>query len=437
MNTPAPHERGRRSVVSGIAAAGARAAQVLATLFAVPRVLEAVGPDRYGLYATVIGLSVLSAFADFGLGNGLVTALARATAEDDRPRARALVSSAAFALLAVAALLGLLLAALGTAVPWGAVFAVQGPAAAEAQGAALWFGALFCTSIPLSLVARVHLGLQEGHVAACFQGAGSLLGLGAVLWAISMAAPTALLVAAWQAGPLAAALANAIYLFAVRQNWLWPRPGDMGRATLTELWRLGALFFTLQLAVGVAFGSDNLVLAHVVGPAAVAPYSVHAQPFTWILGLANVFLMPLWPAYGDAIARGDRPWVAATLLRSLLLSAVVCGALGALLAFTGPSLLSVWVKGTVQIDRGLLLALAAWTLASALGSALSMLLNAAGVVGFQVGTAVAMTVAVLVARIAGANATGPAGMVWATLAAYALFSLAPTAVYVRRWLKRP
>ena len=430
-------ERYRRSLLSGTAATLARATQVACTVASVSLVLPHLGPERFGLWTTVTGLSLLLAFADLGLGNGLITSLARAAATDDRAHAQRLVSSAFYALLAIGAVTLALGAAASGRVPWPAFFNVSDPRAAEEAGpSALAFLAVFSLSVPLTLVQKIHLGFQEGYVASAFQAAGNLLGLCGVVVGVAHLASAPALVTLAMSGPLVAALANGAWLFGARRRWLWPRPGLVDRATLGELRRLGLLFFTLQLATAVAFASDNLVVAHVLGQPEVARYSVHAQPFTWVAGLASVFLVPLWPAYGDALARGDLAWVRATLRRSLALTVAATALPGLVLTLAGRPLLRLWVGDQLAVDTTTLAALAVWTVVAALGSAMSVLLNAAGVVRFQVLTAAAMTVSVLAARTFGAHVLGLQGLVWGTLAAYAVTSLAPTGLYLRSWVRR-
>ena len=52
-----------------------------------------------------------------------------------------------------------------------------------------------------------------------------------------------------------------------------------------------------------------------------------AQMFGLISTVLAMALSPLWPAYGEAIARGDHDWVKQTLYRSIILSVGVAACL--------------------------------------------------------------------------------------------------------------
>jgi len=75
----------------------------------------------------------------------------------------------------------------------------------------------------------------------------------------------------------------------------------------------GLLFFVLQLGVTVAYASDNLIIAKILGLDDVAQYSVVSKMFEGVLMVFGLAVTPLWPAYGEAKARGDLHWIKKTL----------------------------------------------------------------------------------------------------------------------------
>src|SRR5205085_8320463 len=126
-----------------------------------------------------------------------------------------------------------------------------------------------------------------------------------------------------------AGIANWLSLFYKQRPWLRPAFKAADWQTGRSLLRLGTLFFILQIAVSLAFTSDNVIVAQVVGPQAVTDLSVPARLFSLIPLFLGIALTPLWPAYGEAMARGDKTWVILTLRRSFLATLAI-GALGAL-----------------------------------------------------------------------------------------------------------
>ena len=99
--------------------------------------------------------------------------------------------------------------------------------------------------------------------------------------------------------------------------------GSCDRATVRRLMRVGALFLVLQAAVAVAFQSDVIVAARVVGQDGAAQYSIGFRVFMLVPVMISLVTLPLWPAYGEALARGDRVWIHRTFWLSTFGSLVL------------------------------------------------------------------------------------------------------------------
>ena len=103
------------------------------------------------------------------------------------------------------------------------------------------------------------------------------------------------------------------------------------------------LFFILQISVTVASRSDVVVAARVLSPEAAAEYSVALRLFFLAPTTLAMAMLPLWPAYAEAITRGDIAWVRSTLIRSTLIGVGISSASSAVLIVFGRDLLRVWV----------------------------------------------------------------------------------------------
>ena len=385
------------------------------------------------MWMTVSSLIAMLAFADFGIANGVLSAVAEAHGRDDRAALERIVSSGFFMLTGIAAALLALFAAVYAHVPWHAVFNVQGDLARLEAGPALAvFVVCFACAIPLGVVQRVQMGLQQGFAASLWQCVGSLCALGGVLLAIHLQGGLAWLVLALAGAPLLAALLNSLYFYFRSQPGLRPRLACFASADALRLARTGALFFVLQVTVAVAYTSDSLVIAQLSGAAAVAEYAVPEKLFGLITLAIAMVLAPLWPAYGEAIARGDHAWVRRTLRRSVLMALGIAAVASGFLLLTGPLLLRLWVGDAVAAPFMLLLALAVWKVVEAGGNAVAVYLNGAHVIGFQVAVAFAFAVCALSLKLLLIPIYGVAGAVWATVAAYLVFVALPYAFVLPR-----
>jgi O-antigen/teichoic acid export membrane protein len=145
-------------------------------------------------------------------------------------------------------------------------------------------------------------------------------------------------------------------------------------------------------------------------------------------------LMPLWPAYGEALAREERSWVTRTLKRSLAVTIALSAGIAAVVTIFSQRLFRIWIGHPLDVPTSLLLGFAVLAVVSTCGNGLATLLNAASVIRFQLATAVVMGVAAVIGKIVLGRHFGLPGVVWGTVIASCVFSLIPTLIYVRRWL---
>jgi O-antigen/teichoic acid export membrane protein len=198
---------------------------------------------------------------------------------------------------------------------------------------------------------------------------------------------------------------------------------------------MGLVFGVLQIAMALAFSTDNLIISQCLGPEAVTVYSVSARLFQLPIQMFVLMLMPLWPAYGEALARGDMVWLKKALLGSLGLAIGLSGACAGCLLLLGPGFLHWWVGPDVTPPKSLLVGLALWSVLSTTGSALAMFLNARQAAAFQVVCALTMGLANVPVGILFARTFGVAGVVWATVLVHGTCALLPAAIYVYRTVR--
>jgi O-antigen/teichoic acid export membrane protein len=428
-------ERHRRIALTTAASAAARGISILTVLVSIPLAVRYLGPERYGLWATISSTIAILGFADAGLGNGLITTIAEAHGASDRTHAQRYVSSALFMLCGVASGLAILFAVAYHWVPWPELYNVSSAGArAEAGIATAVFAGCFLVSLPLSVVEKVQLGYQEGYVNGLWQAAGSVLGLIGVLIAIALEADLPWLVLSMAGAPVVSLMANGAWLFGRRRSWLAPRLDSATWFAASRILRLGLMFFVLQISVAVAFTSDNIIVAQLFGASAVTEYFVPMRLFSAAPLILMILFNPLWPAYGEAVVRGDRQWASQTLRRSLVLAVGLSLTISAVLVILGGPLVHAFAGPTVSPSLLLLSGLGLWAVFSAAGNAISMFLNGLAVVRFQVVTATLMASAAVSGKILLGGAIGLPGVIWGTIIAYTLFVLIPSAVVVPRML---
>jgi O-antigen/teichoic acid export membrane protein len=379
----------------------------------------------------------LLGFADLGIGNGLLNVLSDAHGRDDETGAAEAASSAFFVLVALAVVLGLAFALLYPLVPWSSLLSATGSAASAAGPAVAIFTVSVLASMPLGIGQRIHLAYQEGWRASAWSGVGSLLSIGGVVVAAVLHAGLAGFLVAMLGGLPVANGFETLLIFVHERPDLRPRLSRATTHAASRVMRTGFLFFTLALAISVAYQSDSLVISHYLGAAAVTSYALPLRLFLLAPTAVILLVTPLWPAYGEALARRDLGWVRSTLRRSLSASVALTLLPSLVLVVAARPLLHLWVGPEVDPPVSLLIALALWAVISSVSNALAMFFNGANVIRFQVLSAAGMAVLNLGLSIVLVQSIGIAGPMWGSVVAQTVVILVPQLLIIRRVLRHP
>ena len=427
------HARNRAIAFTALASAFARGVSILTALVSVPLTLHYLGNERYGMWMTLSAFSALLSFADFGIGNSVLTALARRAGSGDEQGLRVHISSAHGAMSAISLAMLALLALAYPLVDWAALFNARSDLAREEAGpAAIVFLAILALSTPIGLITRVQLGLQQGFRGNVWQGVSSVVTLVVLVAATRLEASLPWLVLALAGTPLLVSMINTIdYFWRVRPG-LRPMVRLFDGRAMRSLSVDGGMFLVLQVCAALMFQINTLIIAQLLGAEAVATYAVPERMFA-IVGMVLAFVLnPLWPAYGDAVARGDISWVRRTLKISLILGMGGAALMSLFLVLAGPTLLRLWVGSAIEVPFALILGFAVWKVIEAFGNGSAMFLNGINAIGIQLAFAVINVIASVALKIWLVGIYGLPGVMYATCLAYGVIAIPPIVWVVRR-----
>lgn len=428
--------RERRVLRSGAAFFANQALSAACTLVTVPIAVRRLSADEFGVWITLSSLIILLGFLDFGIGNALVGAVARAQAAGDRNRVQEMISSAFVGLAAVAAGLGGAFWVISPHVPWASILGVDSPVhSGEVARSVAIVVAGILASLPLSVAAQAQSGLQEGHTVVLWRSIGNVIQLLAVVVLFLTHGTLAWFITAMIGGPVLGSLLNSITLFSGRRKWLHPSRRKASAKVFRRLGSTGFLFFVLLIAGTVAYQSDALVIAHFLGSTAAGKYGVPFRLFMFVPNLVSAALMPLWPAYADAWEIRDVEWIRKTFRRSLVFALSANGAIGLVLVFAARRILQVWVGDAVNPSNVFLAALFCYVIVWGVSGPVAMLFNGCHVVKFQIAVSITMAAVNLPLSIALLSPLGVAGPLVGTVVAQTLIVLVPAFVFMRRLLR--
>lgn len=429
-------ERNRRALLTGSASTLARVVQIGTSLVTVPLTLRYLGNERFGLWMTISSVLAMASFADFGLGNGVLNTVASAYGKDDTDAIRRAISSGFAVLSCIAVLLLAAFASIYHLVDWAQFFRVVSPLARSEAGPSLAvFAICFALNISMDVVQRVQLGLQQGYRYGLWQLCGSAVGFAGVLVGIWLHVSLPLLIVAIAGAPVLATTLNALHFFGYVHPDLRPSRSFISRDAILQIARMGGLFFVLQIVVAVSYSADNFIIARTLGAASVPEYSIPQRMFALVTMMSAMLVAPLWPAYSEAIARGDMVWIRRTLRRSLLSVTAASLTGSALLLLLAPKLLYWWIGPRIHPPFLLLLGLAVWSVIECCGTALAMFLNGAAAVRFQIGLSVTFGVVCVVSKLLFVRHFGLVGVPWSTILSYLCIEAIPWILFVPRVLR--
>lgn len=406
---------------------GSKLAAFATTLLAVPLTVGYLGPERYGAWATLSTLLTWLTLMDLGVGSALTNALAEAYGQERRAEARSSVATVFWLLVAVAAALGGAAAICWPLLNWAEILGISSAQArAEAPVAAAMALAMALVALPLSVIPRIHGAYQEGMISQAWAALGSLLGLALLAAAAASRAGLPTLVLALGGPPLAAQALNGAWLFLAHKPWLRPWPPAVVWAVATRLAGPSLLFTLIQLETLVFYQTDNLLIARLLGADQVTPYSVTYRLFWFTLVPHTLVAQALWPAYAEALARGDLSWVRRTFWASLAGSLLLVAPTLLVLTLYGQELVRLWAGPAAVPPREMLAWMAAWVLIEALFLPIGALLNGAGRLFWQTLYSLVTVVANLALSAALIQSWGITGAIAGTVIAYLACTTVPS-----------
>lgn len=431
------HERQRRLLLTAAASMASKVISVGTSLISIPLTYHYLGSERFGMWMTINSFVALLTFTDLGIGNGVLSLIARAHGKDNKAEVVECISSALVALVSLSAALAVLFAALYPVYDWARLFNVRSSIAALEAGPSI--AVLICCLLaagPASVVQRVQMGLQQGFAASVWQCIGSFFSLLGVLLVVYGQGGLPWLVVAFAGAPVIAGILNSAMFFTISEPTLRPTRSAVSSRFAREIVKKGFYFFLIQLLMALSYSTTNLVIAQVLGPDAVAEYAVPDKLFAIVSMSVAMVTAPLWPAYSEAVSRGDRAWVASTVRRAAAGSILFSAAGSLLLVVLGPLIIKHWVGSAVVPTITLLASFALWKVVDAVGNVLSSFLNGLQMFNIQLYVAVPTAIATLLLKIYLVGAVGLPGVLAASIISYCLFTAVPLTLLVRRTLSR-
>lgn len=372
-----------RRILTGIAGGlVGRAVSLAAPFIVMPVLLKHLGHAGFGVWMTALSFTSMAMFADLGIGNGLLTKLSSAYGRGDNKEMRELISSAYASLTAVALLLLVLAFVVLVAVKAG-LYAADGLGGPDGASIVAVCVVAFIAGIPASIIQKVFYSHQMVWLGNVWQVVGAAVSVASCLASVKLGWGAWQAIAAYSIPPVVLMLLAAIVFFR-RKPEISPSISSVDLEKIRVLLTIGSKFLVLGIVTSVALNVDNVIIAQKLGAAVVTEYAVPAK-LASVLGLiVTTLFLPLWPANGEAIARGDYAWVRASTLRMSCLGGLAVAVAGLCLVLLSEPIMMLWMGRIFNDQQAVLMCL--WIMYSIMAfvSPFNMLLNGVGRVKVQI-----------------------------------------------------
>lgn len=411
-------ERYRLAALSVVANVFSKVVAMVLMVVSVKLTVPYLGAERFGIWMTVLSFAAMLTFLDLGVGNALTNHVAKNAAARTNLALQQAISGGLGFLMVVGLSISVILYLATFFLPWNLVVKTSDPEnMREVQDAARVFACFFGLTIFTSGVQKVFLGLQrsfESH----FSSAATTLMTIFVLWgAARHQAPVPVLLAITLAGQACAAVPLLMLLIARRQFSIT----SLGHVTVLEapaLVRTGGMFLALQIGAMIGWGADSVIISATLGASYVGIYAVVQRLFQVSSVPLAILNQPLWGAYADAHARGDREFIALSLKRSMLMTAGLAALFALLIVIFHADIVAIWTDGKIVVPIAFLVAFAFWALLEAVATCASMYMNGCAIFKPQMAAVIVFCATSIPLKFVLVEHFGLFGVVMSTILAY-------------------
>jgi O-antigen/teichoic acid export membrane protein len=382
---------------------------------------------------TILSLMAFLSIADLGIGSSLVTSLSRAVGAEDFHRVRQLqVNGITSVCLIACAMLPI-----GMALYFLDIGAQVFPLSSlniqkEATSALSIFVIIFALSLPLTLIGKIQLGLQIGHIANHWAAAAALLNLTGGWFAVVNHAPIPLIIIGMMTGTIVCGLLNAFIFFHTSESKNRIAVADLNQTVLLSLLKDSFFYLILQVIFTITYALDTMLVARMLGAEQAAVFSLSERMFSVVAVLVGIISAPLWAAYGEALGAAEDKWAKNTLRISTVRIVFASTAICICILVSLQPLVGLISSKQLTVPLSLAFAMAAWRVIEAIGSSFSVYLFAKQKIKMVLAMGLATAISSLFGKILLMPLYGFTSIPVVTSLCFVVFCLVPIILFLRQ-----
>lgn len=392
-----------------------------------------LGSEVYGLWITLISFFSLFQFADLGLGNGMRQRLSIAYGADKLKDCKEIISSTYLMLWSSTIIISSLFLITFPFVDWVTFFSSNGTSSdipLESVILAVVIAKLL--NIPVSLVQRTQLSVQEGHKANLWVSFSYILSLVSVYIIASLDLGKMILIWTSSLIIVIVSVINMIVYFKIEKPEFSPKIKYVNLETVKYLFSTGLTFFILSILTTVGLSMDNFIVGKISSFEEVSNYAILAKVTLLIGGVTTMLSAPLWAANGEAIAKKDWVWLKNNTKKMSMYLVLLSLSASLVLFLVAKPAFSIWLGDEFSVSNYQLTGFLFMQVLLSYATSYFMVLNAFGfikhqILMFGIYTPIGFVAKYLLGEIFGINI-----IPWIGSILYLFFIVIPLIIIVRK-----
>lgn len=314
-----------------------------------PLLLNYLGMEKYGLYATLISIISWINYLDIGIGNGLRNLLSKELANEELNEAKKSVSTAYLMLSAISIIL-LIVLIIGTLfLDWSSILKTE----IDMKTPLLISFIFICINFVLALCNTLLYALQLSERVSLRNITVQILNIFGIIFLQSFSKENLIYISIlFGLSTCVVYIGNSVQIMK-KYHFLRPSIKYYDKTKTSAIGSLGLKFFIMQISYMAMYTVDNLLITNLFNASEVTPFNITYGAFNTVYAFFAALLVPFWSQTTVAIQKRDVIWVKNSI-RKLNYIAFAFSGIYLILAMAFKPLAKIWLGQSLEYPPGLI-----------------------------------------------------------------------------------
>lgn len=313
-----------------------------------PMLLNYLGDEKYGLWATILSIITWINFFDVGIGNGLRNVLSKILVEGKKIEAKKAVSTAYIILTIISIILLIILVCIAIFINWNVIFSTT----ISMKIVMLITFIFICINFVLSLSNTMLYALHQAEkvsIRNCFVQIANIF----LIFIISRFTYENLIAMAIIFGGTNTIfyVESSIHVFK-KNKYLIPSIRLFDKAMIKDICSIGIRFFIIQIMGLLLFTVDNMLITHYFGATVATPFTITNKIFNTIYSAFAAFIVPYWSKTTVAVSKKNISWIKCSIKKVTFVAGIfICFYIFMGIIFS--PVMKIWLHKELLFQSGL------------------------------------------------------------------------------------